>query len=234
MGGQACVLYGAAEFTRDVDLAVDPDEKNLDRLRAAIDELCAEAVFVPPLGRDVLLQGHACHFRAGILEANGLRVDVMSVMHGCDSFKQLWTRRRRVRLSQTLSVDVMSLPDLLKAKKTQRDKDWPMVRRLVEADYHQRPNRPSATQVELWLREARTPELLVRLVQTYPGRARWLAESRLAVQLALDGNLDEVIRELRAEEDAFRAADRAYWEPLRAELAQWRSQRDRKRRRVSE
>ena len=35
MGGQACILYGAAEFSRDIDLAVLADEKNLSRLQAA-------------------------------------------------------------------------------------------------------------------------------------------------------------------------------------------------------
>jgi len=34
MGGQACVLYGAAEFSRDLDLALLPDPANLDRLAA--------------------------------------------------------------------------------------------------------------------------------------------------------------------------------------------------------
>jgi len=29
MGGQACVLYGAAEFSRDLDLALLPDPTNL-------------------------------------------------------------------------------------------------------------------------------------------------------------------------------------------------------------
>jgi hypothetical protein len=33
MGGQACILYGAAEFSRDVDLAVLAGGNNLDRLR---------------------------------------------------------------------------------------------------------------------------------------------------------------------------------------------------------
>ncbi len=28
MGGQACILYGATEFSRDVDVAVAADEKN--------------------------------------------------------------------------------------------------------------------------------------------------------------------------------------------------------------
>jgi hypothetical protein len=44
MGGQACILYGAAEFTRDVDFAVAVGPGNLDRLRAALDELEAEPV----------------------------------------------------------------------------------------------------------------------------------------------------------------------------------------------
>jgi hypothetical protein len=29
----------------------------------------------------------------------------------------------------------MGLPDLVQAKKTQRDKDWPMIRWLVEVNY---------------------------------------------------------------------------------------------------
>jgi hypothetical protein len=34
MGGQACVLYGAAEFSRDLDLALLPDPANLKELDA--------------------------------------------------------------------------------------------------------------------------------------------------------------------------------------------------------
>ena len=47
MGGQACVLYGAAEFSRDLDLALLPDPTNLDRLEAALAELDAEVIAVP-------------------------------------------------------------------------------------------------------------------------------------------------------------------------------------------
>jgi len=49
MGGQACVLYGAAEFSRDLDLALLPDPANLDRLETALRELDAEVIAVPPL-----------------------------------------------------------------------------------------------------------------------------------------------------------------------------------------
>ena len=62
-GGQACILYGAAEFSRDVDFLILAEEENLDRLRSALDELKAQPVFFPPLESRYLEQGHACHFR---------------------------------------------------------------------------------------------------------------------------------------------------------------------------
>ena len=48
MGGQACVFYGAAEFSRDTDLALLSEAQNLVRLEAALDELHAECIAVPP------------------------------------------------------------------------------------------------------------------------------------------------------------------------------------------
>jgi hypothetical protein len=42
MGGQACILYGAAEFSRDVDVAVLAGAENLARLRRGLGELRAE------------------------------------------------------------------------------------------------------------------------------------------------------------------------------------------------
>jgi hypothetical protein len=36
MGGQACVFYGAAEFSRDADLVILADPENLERYRSAI------------------------------------------------------------------------------------------------------------------------------------------------------------------------------------------------------
>jgi hypothetical protein len=36
MGGQACVFYGAAEFSRDTDIVILADPDNLDRLNSAL------------------------------------------------------------------------------------------------------------------------------------------------------------------------------------------------------
>lgn len=86
MGGQACVLYGAAEFSRDLDLALLPDPANLDRLEAALAELDAEVIAVPPLALKHLSEGLAVHFRCRRPEAAGLRIDVMTHMRGVAPF----------------------------------------------------------------------------------------------------------------------------------------------------
>ena len=44
MGGQACVLYGAAEFSRDADFVLLADSANLTRLRKALADLQADPI----------------------------------------------------------------------------------------------------------------------------------------------------------------------------------------------
>ena len=61
----------------------------------------------------------------------GLRVDVMSVLRGVDPFDQLWQRRTTIADDAGNQYDLLSLADLVQAKKTQRDKDWPMIARLL-------------------------------------------------------------------------------------------------------
>ena len=63
MGGQACVFYGAAEFSRDTDFAILAEAANLARLRKALTALQAEPIAVPPFEVKYLLRGHAIHFR---------------------------------------------------------------------------------------------------------------------------------------------------------------------------
>lgn len=82
MGGQACVLYGAAEFSRDTDIVVVADADNLRRLQAAVKNLRAESIAVPPFERRFLEAGHAVHFRCRLPEADGIRLDVMSKIRG--------------------------------------------------------------------------------------------------------------------------------------------------------
>ncbi len=144
MGGQACVLYGAAEYSRDLDLAVLATAAALPRLTDALRALRATVIAVPRFEQEYLARGHAVHFSvppdADLGAVPPLRVDIMSHMRGVAPFEELWERRTTIALADPSSpeeilVDLMSLGDLVHAKKTQRDKDWPMLRRLVDASY---------------------------------------------------------------------------------------------------
>jgi hypothetical protein len=222
MGGQACVFYGAAEFSRDADLAILADAPNLARLRKALAELQAAVITVPPFHLKYLRRGHAIHFRCQHPEALRMRVDVMSRMRGVDSFAKIWARRTTIELPDGTRCDLLALSDLVQAKKTQRDKDWPMIRRLVEAHYFQNRAKPSPAQVRFWFQELRTPQLLVEIARRYPVRCRQLLRSRPLLTYASQGRNDHLERALRAEESAERERDQRYWLPLRLELEQLR------------
>lgn len=224
MGGQACVLYGAAEFSRDADLAIVADAQNLTRLQQALDELLAKCIALPPFEARYLEMGLAVRFRCRHPEASGLRIDVMSRMRGVDSFAALWDRRTTLELGDEI-IDVMSLPDLVQAKKTQRLKDWPMIARLVEANYFQHLERPSPEHVAFWLKELRSAGPLMDIARRFSDECADAIGSRALLASVLDGDLAAVEVALAAEEQREREADRAYWLPLKRELERLRHSR---------
>ena len=222
MGGQACVFYGAAEFSRDTDFAILADAANIARLRKALADLRAECIAMPPFELKYLRRGHALHFRCQHPEALRIRVDVMSKMRGVDSFARLWKRRTVIELPDGTKCDLLSLPDLVQAKKTQRDKDWPMIRRLVEAHYFSSHDRASAAQIKFWLMEFRTPPLLLEVAQAHAGMAHRLATKRPLLKHAISGRFRQLEQALKAEGNHLRAEDKAYWSPLFNELERLR------------
>jgi hypothetical protein len=225
MGGQACVFYGAAEFSRDTDFAMLADAANVSRLRRALADLKAEVIAVPPFELKYLRRGHAVHFRCRHPEAWRMRVDVMSNMRGVDAFAKLWRRRTSIELPDGTQCEILALPDLVQAKKTQRNKDWPMIQRLVEAHFFQNRRRPSSAHISFWLRELRTPELLAEIARSHPDTCRRLFARRPLLAAASAGSLAELEQRLRDEEAAERERDKLYWLPLRRELEKLRHAR---------
>jgi hypothetical protein len=225
MGGQACVLYGAAEFSRDTDVAVVAEPDNLERLSEALNGLQAECIAVPPFSQDYLRRGHAVHLRCSHPDVRGTRIDVMAVMRGVAPFGEIWERRTTFEINSGLSVEVLSLPDLVQSKKTQRDKDWPMIRRLMEAHHARHQGAGNAEQIEFWLREVRTVSVLVDLARRHPDQMANLAGARPLLSLAAAGDEAGLAGALEAEEKQEREVDRVYWAPLRKELEALRHRR---------
>jgi hypothetical protein len=224
MGGQACVFYGAAEFSRDIDLAVLCDPANLEAIRQALDELHAECIAVPPFEKQYLDKGHAVHFRCHGPGVERLRIDILATMRGVDAFPELWERRTTIQIDE-LEVDLMSLPDLVRAKRTQRDKDWPMTARLLEAHYYQNKNIATPKIIRFWLNEIHNRELLQEVVDAFPQEAQEASHRRIALSCLLAGNQQQAEELLREEIEQEKRADREYWAPLILELNQLRRRR---------
>jgi len=184
-------------------------------------DLEAEPIAVPPLDAARLAKGHATHFRCGRDDVAGLRIDLMSRYRDGPEFEDLWRRRTTIEVDGE-PIDLLALEDLVNAKKTQRDKDWPMISRLMERSYFEREGKPSQEQIEFWLRELRTPELLLELTEAHPGIARRIESVRPAIAAALTRVSGSVALALAAEEREERLRDREYWRPLKLEIEQLR------------
>ena len=223
MGGQACVFYGAAQVSKDIDFLVLADPENFSSLRRGLDELRAERIAVPPFDAGVLARGHAVHFRCRCQEAEGLRIGVMSALRGMPPFEELWTRRTVVKTLSGQDFDLLCIPDLVAAKKPQRSKDWPVIELLVEIHYEQHKEDPAPEMVRFWLAEARSPEQLMELARRFPDETRETARRRPLLIRATAGDYPALRRELAEEMFTEQEKDRAYWKPLKTELEAFRN-----------
>jgi hypothetical protein len=98
-----------------------------------------------------------------------------------------------------------------------------MIRRLVEQDYYSTPI-PTPEQVNFWLAELRTPEILLDVVTSFPALAS--LSLRSVIQAALKQDRNAIEDALEAEQKSERAADRLYWDPLKKELEELRRLRN--------
>ncbi|MFM7290155.1 MAG: hypothetical protein ACKO6B_02850 [Planctomycetia bacterium] len=228
MGGQACVFYGAAQVSKDIDFLVLAEPENFARLQTALAELRADRIAVPPFDPAALARGHAVHFRCRAPAAEGLRVDVMTRLRETPEFQVLWERRTTFVDGDDVEYHLLCIPDLVQAKKTQRSRDWPVIELLVTIHYREHGDAATDDRVAFWLREARTPELLVEICRRFPAQATELTARRPLIRLARERSLDDLRTALDAEVRAVQARDRDYWEPLRRELEEFRrAHRDR-------
>ena len=217
IGGQASIIYGAAEFSRDTDFIILCDPENLNKVKKALTLLKAKSIYVPPLKKSFLDKGHACHFRCYEKSVKNLRIDILAKLKGCDSFEKLWERRYVVKISPKKSINVIGLEDLVKSKKTQRDKDWLMLNRLIENDIISIKN-PSDKKIEWWMLECRNPDILIKLAKKHRNSAEKCKIKRPLLKAAIKGNIKKLQKELKNEEFIEREKDKKYWELLKKEL----------------
>jgi hypothetical protein len=129
ISGQASILYGAATFSEDVDVWLRPSLPNARRLlRALASQRARVYKLTPVLSLRNMRFGHGFHFTLP-RGTDTLFLDVMAVPPRVGPFED--ARRRATIMDGPYGpVSVVSVPDLVELKKTQRFLDYDVISNL--------------------------------------------------------------------------------------------------------
>ncbi len=218
------VAYGASQFTRDADFWVNPTAKNLNALQTALRELKARPRFLPPMELAYLQKGHGVHFRFRH-EGRDFLIDLLGKPPRVFSSFGV-AAREAARVSwHGLSVPILDIPRLVDTKKTNRDRDYPVIEKLADLVFENARSSPRLRkQVLPWLLSAlRNPKHLRFVIERWGGMQEAGKSERKAVALALQNAGDEVIqRALDEEKETLKKANLSYWKPFLEELRKLR------------
>ena len=131
ISGQASILYGAAQFSEDVDLWISPAFGNPQAFLRVLKKVDATVYkLTPPMTRSYLRRGHGFHFKLPEDEFSPAYLDVMVRPPRVGSFSSAFRRARRIQCDWG-HIPVVSIPDLVELKKTRRAADYDVISNLV-------------------------------------------------------------------------------------------------------
>jgi hypothetical protein len=232
ISGQATILYGAATFSEDVDLWVEPGHENLQRMSRALRASKASYYkLTPPLSVDLAQRHHGFHFT--IPEADGavpLYLDVMGCPPRVGAFEEAWQRRSLFE-TEWGSLHTVSIVDLVELKKTQRARDYPIISRLALALLQQRGGKATREDRRWATDNVFTLAEFTRLVRVHPAIVPEIDDDVLERAADYTAHGEDLPVELEDEvEDFFdakmaplRKADRRFWRNVIGELRQLRA-----------
>jgi hypothetical protein len=231
ISGQATVLYGAATFSEDIDLWIEPSSENATRFLAAL-RACGARYYklTPSLTRDRLARGHGFHFTLPGGEGSEIFLDIMGAPPRVGAFAAAaaaacWMETAWGRLH------TIGLKDLVELKKTQRLEDYPIISRLVLAWFDQPGAAPSSATFAWALDNIFTLSALRALFEEHPAALN-AAAGETAEDLRIFGehiaagrDVPEPVEErltaaMQRRMAALQQADRRYWRDIIAELKQ--------------
>ena len=229
ISGQATVLYGAATFSEDIDLWINPTSENRDRFSAALRNCRARFYkLTPRLTVENLSRGHGFHFVLPGVKVSEVFLDVMGSPPRVGSFAASLATARWME-TEWGAIRTIGLQPLVELKKTQRLEDYPIISKLSLAWFDQ----PECSKTPGDVRWA------LQNIFTLPELRIFFAEHAEAVDLSVE-NLNPVVtelgRQLRSGEDVresverqvnewmqqriadLQLADRRYWREIIAKL----------------
>lgn len=130
IGGQASILYGAAHFSQDLDLWIEPEAHNVRHFLDALESLRARFhKLTPPMTGAFLRRGHGFHFLVP-QTGGGVYLDALGRPPRVGGFNAAWKRSEIMRTPWG-RLPVVSIPDLVELKKTNRPADYDVITRLA-------------------------------------------------------------------------------------------------------
>jgi hypothetical protein len=233
VGGQAAILYGASHFSQDLDLWLDPDNGNVRRFLDALQALRARVhKLTPPLTRAFLDRGHGFHFVIPLREG-AVYLDVMGRPPRVGSFAGAW-RRAEIMPTPWGRLPVVSVPDLVEMKKTNRPADYDVITRLALIRAGQ-ADRPSPAMLGWTLDQLFRVEDVLEFLRRFgakrgiatPRGMAWLGRWRGLLARGKQPSVAEVDRAARAlgaKAQRLQSAGRRYWLIRIEELRRLRSE----------
>ncbi len=234
ISGQATVLYGAATFSEDIDLWLDPAPENCARFAAALRDCGARYYkLTPPLAAEHLERGHGFHFvLAGGAEPEFF-VDVMGKPPRAGAFSAAIASARWME-TEWGPLRTIGLKDLVELKKTQRVEDYPIISNLALAWFDQ-PEAAATPAELLWSMEnIFTLSALTTFFEAHPGAVELTAGEQAAALKSFGRHVisgqavpeqieEELNTWMQRRMAALQQADRRYWRDIIAELKKLRS-----------
>ncbi len=191
ISGQASVLYGAATFSEDVDLWVEPTAANVLRLLRALAALRAHVYkLTPPLTVANMRFGHGFHFLVP-QRPGPIYLDIMGRPPRVGTFRAAAARAVSMQ-TRWGEIPVVAIEDLVELKKTRRLADYDVITNLVTVRLAREP-RPKARLLEWAVQNSFRMEERQRFAAAR-GRRRSLAQCQRDVARDLTVLQDRDVR----------------------------------------
>jgi hypothetical protein len=232
ISGQATVLYGAATFSEDIDIWIDPTPGNCEKFLSVLRSVKARYYKLTPLLTVANLnRGHGFHFLFSDDDRAEVFLDVMGVPPRVPPFENAVSSAHWME-TQWGKVHTIGLKHLVEIKKTQRLEDYPIISNLALAWFDQPEcNGTSAdfdwaleniftlTALRTFFEEHGTAKTNTEIVPEIMQFADCTASDH-PVPEEIEGKLTVWMQQRMA---ALQRADRTYWREIIAELKQLRA-----------
>lgn len=229
ISGQATVAYGAANFSEDIDLWVDPGVENCERFISVLRD-CRACYYklTPPFSPTHLLRGHGFHFILSGGSETEVFLDVMGKPPRVGSFSSAAVSARNMD-TEWGPIPTIGLKDLVELKKTQRLEDYAIISNLALLWFEQPECAQHAEDFQWALENTFTLMALKSLLDDHPVAVQhavgeYAADVReLARYIAIESEAPEAVEKRLVNQMQRRMAflqeqDRMYWRSIIAEL----------------